>query len=192
MKFIKYGVCITCITAFLGGMVSAQDYHTNSADMVKELTRKPVKYRSFTPAKKRAIKVVQRIDQKVEETTIMVDDKADVPKLKVKIEFDVNSAALKSTSFALLREVGTALQTEGVKQKIIMINGHTDSDGSDAYNLRLSFERAEAVKAYLRAAYGIPDHRLQVRGYGEMMPLEPNDSYTNKQYNRRVEFEITN
>ncbi len=89
MKFIKYGVCITCITAFLGGMVSAQDYHTNSTDMVKELTRKPVKYRSFTPAKKRAIKVVQRIDQKVEETTIMVDDKADVPKLKVKIEFDV-------------------------------------------------------------------------------------------------------
>ena len=53
----------------------------------------------------------------------MVDTTADVPKLKVKIEFDVNSAALKPSSYALLREVGKALQADGVKQKIIMING---------------------------------------------------------------------
>lgn len=192
MKTVACLVCIFCTTVFFSVMTFAQDYHTDSAEMIKELTRTPVKYRSFTPPKKRAIKVVQRIDQKVEETTIMVDDQADVPKLKVKIEFDVNSASLKRSSYTLLSEVGIALQADGVRQKAIMINGHTDSDGSDAYNLRLSFERAEAVKAYLTGAYGISEDRLLVRGYGEMLPLKPNDSPVNKQINRRVEFEIAN
>jgi len=192
MKHLKWAVALGGLLVLGQPAVQAEEkiYHTHSSEMVEELTREPMKYRSFAPPKKRAIKVVQRIDEKVEETTIMVDEKADIPKLKVKIEFDVNSSALKPASFALLREVGTALNADGVKHRIIMINGHTDSDGSDAHNLRLSFERAESVKGYLMSAYGISRDRLQVRGYGEMMPLRPNDSRGNKQINRRVEFEI--
>jgi len=162
-------------------------FQTTTEEMVKELTRTPIRYRSFV-SKKRAIKVIQRIDNKVEEMVVMVDEGADVPMLKTKIEFDVNSSALKLTSFLLLKKVGLALVSDGVRDKKIIINGHTDSDGSCAHNLGLSFDRAESVKAYLVANFDIPETRLQVRGYGEELPLKPNTSAENKQINRRVEF----
>lgn len=164
-------------------------FQTTSEEMVKELTRPPVKYRSFA-SKKRTIAVVQRIDNKMKKTIMVVDENLDVPRLKVRIEFDYDSSALKKSSYTLLKEVGTALMSNAIKDKTIMINGHTDSDGTQAYNLKLSFERADSVKACLVNAFGIPEDRLQIRGYGELLPLKLNTSPDNKQINRRVEFEI--
>lgn len=198
---IKAGVCIGAAAMVFCSMTYAEDvYQTNRYQMIEELNRKPVKKmktrgltRGFTPgveSKMRAIKVMERIDEKVEEKQIMVDVKADVPKLKVKIEFDVNSARLKPESYSLLKEVGFALMDDSIKQSDIMINGHTDSDGSDAHNLRLSFERAQAVKDFLVSVYGVDEKRLKIRGYGEMLPIKPNNSALNKQYNRRVEFQV--
>ena len=63
-------------------MLSAQDdrFQTSSEEMVRELTRRPVQYRSLVSgSKKRAIVVAQRIENRVEEKTIMVDESADVP-----------------------------------------------------------------------------------------------------------------
>ena len=92
----------------------------------------------------------------------------------------------------LLKEVGKAVVSDSLKDKIIMINGHTDSDGTEQYNLKLSFNRADSVKAYLVTAFDIHESRLLIRGYGELMPLKPNSDSYNKQINRRVEFEINN
>lgn len=78
---------------------------------------------------------------------------------------------------------------------ILEVAGHTDSKGSDAYNMKLSQERAEAVKRYL-VSQGIPDYRLVAKGYGETKHIAPNtypdgtDFPEGRQKNRRVEFVI--
>lgn len=139
----------------------------------------------------RAIMVIQNLDNKEEEKEIRVSENdEDVVKLMTKIEFDVNSSKIKPSCRGLLNEVYLTLIDDRIKDKTIIINGHTDTDGSEAYNLRLSYERAWSVKQYLSQVYGLTGRRLQVRGYGEMMPVMPNDSPENKQINRRVEFEI--
>ena len=71
------------------------------------------------------------------------------------------------------------------------IAGHTDSSGEDAYNLRLSQERAESVLAFL-VAQGIEANRLQARGYGETQPVADNGTNAGRERNRRVEFNVLN
>ncbi|MCB9233013.1 MAG: VCBS repeat-containing protein [Bacteroidia bacterium] len=72
---------------------------------------------------------------------------------------------------------------------VIEISGHTDSDGSDAYNLNLSQRRAQSVVDYLIEA-NIADNRLVAKGYGETTPRAPNDTPANKQLNRRTELKV--
>jgi OOP family OmpA-OmpF porin len=67
------------------------------------------------------------------------------------------------------------------------IQGHTDSDGTDEFNLDLSQRRADAVKAYM-VSKGIDEARLESKGYGEANPIEDNAKAAGKAKNRRVEF----
>lgn len=190
----KYFLAIAVLTILFSGNATSQDvvtFQTTSEEMVKELTREPVKYRSIFQ-KKRAIQVVKKENNVVQESTVMITEGQDVPKLKLKIEFDYNSAALKGSSYQILQEVGQALTSDSLSHKTILINGHTDSDGTDAYNLQLSYKRAESVKSYLISEFNIPSHKLQVQGFGEGLPLLPNTNSGNKQINRRVEFELGN
>jgi OOP family OmpA-OmpF porin len=71
----------------------------------------------------------------------------------------------------------------------ITIAGHTDSRGSDSYNLKLSRDRANEVRDYL-VGYGIEANRLQAVGYGETRPVASNDNESGRELNRRVEFRI--
>lgn len=103
------------------------------------------------------------------------------------IAFDFNSARLRSSSNASLDE---AVRFLGGESKVVLeIAGHTDSVGSDAANLKLSRERAEAVKNYL-VAHGADAARLSAKGYGESRPIASNDSEVGRQANRRVEMII--
>lgn len=72
----------------------------------------------------------------------------------------------------------------------IEIQGHTDSRGSEAYNQRLSVQRASSVSSYL-VANGISSKRVTTKGFGEMLPKYLNDTADNRDKNRRVEFLIT-
>lgn len=72
----------------------------------------------------------------------------------------------------------------------IEIQGHTDSKGSEAYNQRLSGERASRVSSYL-VANGISSKRVTTKAFGEMLPKYMNDTANNRDKNRRVEFLIT-
>ena len=67
-----------------------------------------------------------------------------------------------------------------------IIEGHTDSIGSDASNLRLSVQRAEKVKDYLVERMGIPAFLLDVRGFGELYPVADNSTQEGRQQNRRI------
>jgi OOP family OmpA-OmpF porin len=67
------------------------------------------------------------------------------------------------------------------------VGGHTDSDGDDNSNLKLSDQRAAAVKKIL-VDFGVPESQLTTKGYGETKPLSPNTTSDGKANNRRVEF----
>ena len=72
----------------------------------------------------------------------------------------------------------------------VMIEGHTDSQGADAYNRDLSQRRADSVKSYLMRQ-GVESSRLSASGLGEGSPVADNDSSTGRQQNRRVEVIIS-
>lgn len=101
------------------------------------------------------------------------------------IMFDVNKAILKPESMGVINEIA-ALMKEHQDLKF-SIEGHTDSDGDDSLNLKLSEQRATAVKEALANA-GIDGSRMQVKGMGESKPVSDNTSPEGKANNRRVEF----
>lgn len=101
------------------------------------------------------------------------------------IKFDVNKAILKPESITVLKMVQQFL-TENPTVSF-EIGGHTDSDGDDNYNLKLSQQRADAVKEQL-VKMGIAPSRLTTKGYGETKPVDDNKTPDGKANNRRVEF----
>jgi outer membrane protein OmpA-like peptidoglycan-associated protein len=102
------------------------------------------------------------------------------------ILFDVNSATIKPESYGTLKEIADVLKKyPDYKVKII---GHTDSDGSDAFNLTLSQKRAAAVKDALANDFGMDASRMVTDGKGESMPVADNKTKEGKMQNRRVEF----
>lgn len=101
--------------------------------------------------------------------------------------FDLNSAALPSTTKANLTDLAKTLNK--YDDTNILIEGHTDSSGEDAYNQTLSEKRANSVEAFL-GEQGVSTSRVTTKGYGEKQPLEANDSETGRQANRRVEVAI--
>ena len=108
--------------------------------------------------------------------------------LKQTVFFDFNKATIKSVSFALLNDVGQAM-ADNPKIKV-EIGGHTDSIGNDAFNLKLSQQRAESVRTYL-IKRGIDSNRMVPKGYGENVPIADNRTEAGRSQNRRVEFVIT-
>jgi len=103
------------------------------------------------------------------------------------IFFDFDKTTLKPESYEELDKVVDFLnQNPSVE---IEIAGHTDSKGSDKYNLNLSQGRAQAVVDYI-ISQGIEDRRLVAKGYGETLPVETNDTEEGRATNRRVEFTV--
>lgn len=181
---------LACLLRAAGAEAGEVKFQTTSGEMIRELTRPAVRYRSFAAPRTRTIVVATAVDDRMTKQTITVAEDRDTPKLNLRVAFDVDSASVRPGSYGLLREVGTALQSEQLRDKPILINGHTDADGTEPYNLKLSYLRAAAVKSFLVSALGVEGDRLTIRGFGESFPLVPNTSPANKQINRRVAFEI--
>jgi outer membrane protein OmpA-like peptidoglycan-associated protein len=76
-------------------------------------------------------------------------------------------------------------------QRNVLIEGHTDSVGSDEYNLTLSEQRANSVRTAL-IDYEVPPERITIKGYGKKFPVASNDTASGRQQNRRVEIVILN
>lgn len=101
------------------------------------------------------------------------------------VRFKSGSADLSETSRAILDRLAVvSLRCVNAR---IEIGGHTDNDGSPQSNAELSRRRAETVGAYLVRA-GVVANRLEPVGYGETVPVAPNDTPDNKAKNRRIEF----
>ncbi|PCI03172.1 MAG: hypothetical protein COB78_11275 [Hyphomicrobiales bacterium] len=103
----------------------------------------------------------------------------------LEILFDYNSARISPESVRQLITLGEALQDAALQGTRIMIAGHTDASGSNAYNSNLSFRRAQSVSEFLRLYAGISNSRLAIEGYGEELLKYPDAP--NSGQNRRVE-----
>jgi len=101
------------------------------------------------------------------------------------IQFDFNKATIKPVSFPILDAVRDVLVAN--PKIMIEVQGHTDNVGQAPYNLKLSQQRADAVRGYL-VSHGIEGPRLVSKGFGLNQPLVPNDTEANRARNRRVQF----
>ncbi|MEM6263484.1 MAG: OmpA family protein, partial [Bacteroidota bacterium] len=104
------------------------------------------------------------------------------------LEFGANSYKLAGEVKPKLDYIVKFLQTYPMYK--IVIEGHTDSDGEEAYNEDLSLQRARQIQAYITKEGDFSRSRVKAVGYGETRPLVPNDSEANKVRNRRVEFRL--
>jgi OOP family OmpA-OmpF porin len=100
------------------------------------------------------------------------------------IHFEFNSAKLTPGARNSLERVVRALRSQPGSN--VEIAGHTDNRGNDAYNLKLSRERAQSVRSFL-VSQGISADRLAAQGYGETQPVGSNSTELGRAQNRRVE-----
>lgn len=117
---------------------------------------------------------------------------APAPPIKKKIvlravHFDFNKAVIRADAVPVLNEAVSTLKEEGTVA--VIVAGHTDSVGSDSYNMKLSIRRANAVRDYL-VNHGIPASRIRTEGFGETKPVASNATADGRAQNRRVELHL--
>jgi outer membrane protein OmpA-like peptidoglycan-associated protein len=104
------------------------------------------------------------------------------------VTFPVDSATISPAMRAVLDDVAASMIR--YPNSLIDVMGHTDSTGSDQYNLELSRRRAESVANYL-VSRGVARSRIETLGYGEQYPVGDNTTVAGRTENRRVEIRIT-
>lgn len=118
--------------------------------------------------------------QRLQDETLKID-------ISNEVSFDFARAEIKSSFRPTLDKVADVLKR--YPNSVVHVVGHTDSIGSDAYNQRLSEQRAEAVVSYLASA-GVARDRLRAEGRGETEPRDTNATEAGRQLNRRVELYV--
>jgi OOP family OmpA-OmpF porin len=117
-----------------------------------------------------------------------VEVKDEKIELNEKVQFEFAKAELLPASKTLLDEVAKVLSEHPEIEKI-RIEGHTDNEASDGYNMKLSNNRANSVRTYL-ISKGVDGKRMEAKGFGESKPIAPNDTEQGRETNRRVEIHI--
>ena len=123
------------------------------------------------------------------EATYEVGIKIDPPKEFVleNVYFDTGKSSLKPNSFKALNDLVEILKIKNTM--VVEIQGHTDDVGKPEDNLKLSQERAEAVKKYLESK-GIEALRITAKGYGQTQPIADNSTDEGKAKNRRTSLKV--
>lgn len=117
---------------------------------------------------------------------ITEEDKRTVAEAIKNLQFETGKSTIRSASYASLNRVAEILIKKNFSLKLA---GHTDNVGSDAANMKLSKDRAEAVKSYL-VAQGANPSRIEAVGYGKSQPIATNSTAAGRAKNRRVEFTL--
>ena len=105
-------------------------------------------------------------------------------KITLNINFDFDSSVVKPKYYSEVKKVADFMAENPLTY--VIIEGHTDSDGSNRYNKRLSQDRALSVVSVLTNRFNVKSRRVGAIGFGEERPLVVNDSEANKLKNRRV------
>ncbi|MBI4698732.1 MAG: OmpA family protein [Nitrospirae bacterium] len=107
--------------------------------------------------------------------------------LKGDVTFDYNSAVVRPGLYSEIEKIANAMQQ--YPETVARVEGHTDSTGSETYNMDLSVRRAQAVKDLLTQK-GVASERLETVGFGESVSIATNDTEAGRMMNRRVEIKI--
>jgi len=99
------------------------------------------------------------------------------------IQFEFDSSVLKTESYATLDKLSSELRESGAT---VTLDGHASAEGSEAYNLNLSRDRANSVKQYLVNS-GVDASKINVQAFGESAPIASNATEEGRVLNRRVE-----
>ena len=130
-----------------------------------------------------------KLRQRLEGSGVSVTRQGDniILNMPSNITFATDQADIKPHFYEVLNSV--ALVLKEFNQSLVDVNGFTDSDGSEEYNLDLSQRRADAVAQYL-ISQQLDGNRFEVQGLGESHPIASNASFSGKAQNRRVEIQI--
>ncbi|HAX61969.1 MAG TPA: hypothetical protein DCX95_05375 [Elusimicrobia bacterium] len=134
------------------------------------------------------VNIQEKIIPEVKNISVKEEKRGLVVNLASSVLFDSGKAELKPASYPVLNEVVKLMQE--YPENKILIEGHTDSYGSNAYNKKLSEKRAQAVVSILVSKYAVNSKRLKAVGYGEEKPIADNKTAAGREQNRRVEIII--
>ena len=127
--------------------------------------------------------LVQQVEFTAMELAKQLDEKGSVALHG--ILFDTGKATIKPESKAALAPIGDVLKSDAALK--LEIQGHTDNVGAAAANLKLSQDRAAAVKAYVVSTFAVAPDRLTTAGFGDTKPVGDNKTDAGRTQNRRVE-----
>ena len=168
---MKTTVCLLLATAVLGVCTApAQDNGVKEAGAI-------------TKALTKTILVPKGMDAK--SARVRAREARHIDLQAIHFKFDSTELA-DAASYRQLAELGKALNDPSLGDCVITLEGHTDDQGADAYNLDLSRRRAEAVKLILTTQHNIPEARLQTVGKGKSEPVMKDTSEFARAQNRRV------
>lgn len=134
--------------------------------------------------------IVDRLDTCLGTPTIFKVDKDGCPIITLdNALFDFDSANLSESDLEKLKS--SLVNLPALKaMEVILVTGHTDSMGSDAYNMNLSWQRANMVKNFMISNLNFSDDTVWIDGQGESLPVAENETPEGRQQNRRVEVKV--
>ncbi|HZR77552.1 OmpA family protein [Bradyrhizobium sp.] len=194
--------CIAAITlgaafSMTAGLALAADDNLSADQIVNALQAKPlsrslsVDNRADPTAQAREDSFINSLRNRqsrslsLGEREQIADLSATKRKIDFEIQFDYNSAKVRSASLPMVQELGKALSDPALKGSTFVIAGYTDAVGGDSFNQNLSERRADAIKQYLTEKYGIAGSNLVTVGYGKTRLKDPSEPTA--PINRRVQ-----
>lgn len=124
----------------------------------------------------------------VEQEEVVVAEPAEAVRVELDVKFDFDKAQVKQESYGDIKALADFMKQYPSTSTVV--EGHTDSVGSDTYNQGLSERRAKAVRDVLVNQYGVEGNRVNAVGYGESRPVADNATAEGRAINRRVEAEV--
>jgi OOP family OmpA-OmpF porin len=119
---------------------------------------------------------------------VAAEEPVELVRVELDVKFDFDKSSVKEESYGDIKNLADFMKQ--YPQTTTVVEGHTDSKGTDAYNQNLSERRANAVRDVLVNQYGVEAERVNAAGYGEGRPVADNATDAGRAVNRRVEAEV--
>jgi outer membrane protein OmpA-like peptidoglycan-associated protein len=191
-RFGNSALAIAIAPAVLIGIAFAQQ--PTAGDIANSLVPKTSLTRGLTVPDPKSAQEQQLLDELKSKNTrsITVEERNEVaaiaerrPGIDLVVNFEYDSATIGADAADALTKLGVALRDPRLKGALVLLAGHTDAKGSDAYNKDLSDRRADAVKQFLVAKFSLPVANLIAVGYGKERLKNTADPFASE--NRRVQ-----